>query len=350
MTRQGAVPVSRESTVALAPKQQAMSKSQKFILGVDIGGTKVEAGLVGSSGAVLLSARSPMIARGNADEGLTAVCSAIDGVLRDPRAKTVGTIGVSVPGWVDSRRGTVVSATNLPCWWNYPLAQKIEERYGFPVRLANDANAAALAESMWGAGAGCENMFYVSLGTGIGAGMVLRGELFAGTTGAAGEGGHMTIDLYGPKCGCGKRGCIEMYSSGTAVARHARAEIAKSRSRGKKILRLAGGAIEGVTAETVSNAALAGDSFANEILETAADHLAIWFGGIVDLLEPERIVVGGGFAKVMMRYAPRIRKTLRVWAINPNRKRARIVKAHFQAQSALVGAAALWLPRTDTRK
>ena len=118
MTRQGAVPVSRESTVALAPKQQAMSKSQKFILGVDIGGTKVEAGLVGSSGAVLLSARSPMIARGNADEGLTAVCLAIDGVLRDPRAKTVGTIGVSVPGWVDSRRGTVVSATNLPCWWN----------------------------------------------------------------------------------------------------------------------------------------------------------------------------------------------------------------------------------------
>ena len=109
-------------------------------------------------------------------------------------------------------------------------------------------------------------------------------------------------------------------------------------------------AIEGVTAETVSNAALAGDSFANEILETAADHLAIWFGGIVDLLEPERIVVGGGFAKVMMRYAPRIHKTLRVWAINPNRKRARIVKAHFQAQSALVGAAALWLPRTDTRK
>lgn len=327
-----------------------MRKFKKFILGADIGGTKVEAGVAGSNGAVLISARSPMIARGSASEGLSAVCSAIDGVLRDPRAKTARAIGISVPGWVDSRRGTVVSATNLPCWRNYPLAKKIERRYGLPVRLANDANAAALAESMWGAGAGCENMFYASLGTGIGAGMVLRGELFAGTTGAAGEGGHMTIDLRGPKCGCGKRGCIEMYSSGTAVARNARAAIAKSRPRGKSILRFAGGAIEDVSAEAVSNAALAGDSLANKILEDAADHLAIWFGGVIDLLEPERIVVGGGFGRVMMRYAPRMRRVLRVWAINPNRKRVRIVKAHFQAQSALVGAAALWFPRSKNSK
>jgi glucokinase len=331
-------------------KPQIMRKSNEFILGVDIGGTKVEAGLVGSNGAFLISARSPMVARGTAGEGLAAVCTAIDGVLREPRGKMVRAIGISVPGWVDSRRGMVVNATNLPCWRNYPLAKKIEKRYDLPVRLANDANAAALAESTWGAGAGRENIFYASLGTGIGAGMVLRGELYGGTTGAAGEGGHMTIDVHGPLCGCGKRGCIEMYSSGTAVARNARAAMASSRNRARKILRLAGGAIENVTGETVSAAARAGDALANELLEAAADSLGIWFGGIIDLLEPEMIVVGGGFGRVMMGYERRIRNLLKIWAINPNRKSVKIVNAHFQAQSALVGAAALWLARAQTSK
>jgi predicted NBD/HSP70 family sugar kinase len=105
-----------------------------------------------------------------------------------------------------------------------------------------------------------------------------------------------------------------------------------------------------VTAETVSQAASAGDRFAIEILEDAADHLAVWLGGVIDLLEPERIVIGGGFGRVMMGYAPRLRKLLSVWAIHPNRKRVRIVKAHFQAQSALAGAAALWFSRTGAAK
>ncbi len=160
----------------------------------------------------------------------------------------------------------------------------------------------------------------------------------------------MTIDVHGPLCGCGKRGCIEMYSSGTAVARNARAAMASSRNRARKILRLAGGAIENVTGETVSAAARAGDALANELLEAAADSLGIWFGGIIDLLEPEMIVVGGGFGRVMMGYERRIRNLLKIWAINPNRKSVKIVNAHFQAQSALVGAAALWLARAQTSK
>ena len=242
-----------------------MHKSKDPILGVDIGGTKVEAGLVSAKGEVLLSARSPMVARDSAAHGLRSVFTAIDELTRDPRAKKAKAIGVSVPGSVDSNRGAVLDATNLPCWVNYPLARKIQKRYGLPVRLANDANAASLAESAWGAGAGYENMFYVTLGTGIGTGMVLTGELFAGTTGAAGEGGHITMDASGPVCGCGKRGCIEMYASGTAVGRQGRERASENPVAGARILAMADGAVDRVTAEIVTEAASQGDPLANEI-------------------------------------------------------------------------------------
>ncbi len=320
-----------------------MPKQQNLILGVDIGGTKVEAGLVASSGEVLISQRVPMAARSSEKEGLKSVFAAIDALRRDPRARQAKAIGIAVPGWVDSNRGLVVDATNLPCWKQYPLARKVGNRYRLPARLANDANAAALAESAWGAGAGYRHMFYVALGTGIGVGMILNGELFAGTTGAAGEGGHMTIDLAGPLCGCGKRGCVEVYASGTAVGRQARERASENPVAGARMLASAGGAVDKLTAEIVTRAADDGDPLAQEILQSSADRLAIWLGGIIDLLEPEVIVIGGGFGRVMMRYAPRMRDKLKTWAINPNRKRVKIVNAHFRSQSALVGAAALWL-------
>jgi glucokinase len=320
-----------------------MPKKQHLILGVDIGGTKVEAGLVTPRGEVLLSARVPMSARGSEKDGLKSVFAVIDTLRRDPRARHAKAIGIAVPGWVDSNLGLVVDATNLPCWKRYPLARKVGAHYKLPARLANDANAAALAESAWGAGAGYKHMFYVTLGTGIGVGMVLNGALFAGTTGMAGEGGHMTIDIAGPQCGCGKRGCVEVYASGTAVGRQARERASENPVAGARMLAASGGAVDKLTAEIVVNAADDGDPLAQEILQSSADRLAIWLGGIIDLLEPEVIVIGGGFGRVMMRYAPRIRDKLKTWAINPNRKRVKIVNAHFRSQSALVGAAALWL-------
>ena len=206
------------------------------------------------------------------------------------------------PDGSNSNRGVVVNATNLAVLEsNYPLARKVGTHYRKPTRLANDGNAASLAEFTWGAGRGAKNIFYVTLGTGIGAGMVLNGALFAGATGAAGEGGHVTIDANGPKCGCGKRGCIEMYASGTAVARQARERIAENPVAGARMFAMAGRSLDLVTAEIVSEAASGNDVLANDILHHAADALAIWLGGIVDLLEPEVIVIGGGFGRVMMR-------------------------------------------------
>ncbi len=314
-----------------------------LVLGVDIGGTKVAVGLVNSRGQIRRAARAPMIARGSAEHGFRAVLHAIDSVMPQSRTAGVRAIGVCAPGWVESEKGVLLSATNLPCWRNFPLAQKIEKHYGLPTRLTNDASAAALAEAKWGAGAGHESIFYVSLGTGIGTAIVRDGEIYRGPAGGGCEGGHMTINFSGPLCGCGKRGCIEMYASGTAISRRARGLLRSTRNKHSRMLKMAGGKISDVTAETVSKAERAGDKLAMQVLQEASDHLAIWLGSIIDLLGPEVIVMGGGIGRVITAFRARMRRTLETWAINPGARRVPILNARYGAQSALAGAAALWL-------
>ncbi|HLX75029.1 MAG TPA: ROK family protein [Terriglobales bacterium] len=316
---------------------------QNVVLGVDIGGTKVAAGLINAAGEVLFTARRRMLVKKSAEDGLRSVTEAIEAVLSNRRARAVTGIGISVPGWVDSQRGVLLSATNIACWRNYPLAEKIQQRYKLPTRLANDANVAALAEAVWGAGVGYRNLFYVSLGTGIGTGLVLQDRLYYGRTGAAGEGGHMTIDFHGPQCACGKRGCIEMYASGSAIG--ARARHLVGHSPRTRILELAEGKTAAITSEIVGRAALDGDALANEILREAADYLSIWLGDIIDLLEPEVIVIGGGLGELMGSFFNYIRSRLETSSISPSRQQIPILSALYGAESSLVGSAALCLPR-----
>ena len=316
---------------------------------MDIGGTKVAVGLVNSRGQIRHAARAPMVARGNAEDGFRAVLQAMDGLMRHARAARVRAIGVCVPGWVDSERGVLLSATNLPCWNNFPLARKLEKHYGLPTRLTNDASAAALAEAKWGAGAKYESIFYVSLGTGIGTAIVREGEIYHGRPGGSCEGGHTSINFSGPLCGCGKRGCIEAYASGTAISARARRLLRQQRNNHSLILKMAGENISNVTTETVSQAARSGDSLAAQILEEAADHLAIWLGNMIDLLEPEVIILGGGIGRMMASYQARMRRTMRTWAINPGAHRIPVLNARFGPQSALAGAAAQWFASKHRR-
>jgi glucokinase len=324
-----------------------MAKTTKVMMGVDIGGTKIAAGLVNSEGKILYSAHFRMVARKSAEEGFRAVRNAIDNVLRATAGHKASAIGVSVPGWVDSPQGVVLGATNLPCWRDFPLVQEIVACYGLPTHLANDANAAALAEAAWGAGAGYRNVFYVTLGTGIGTALVLQHRIYQGRTGVAGEGGHMTINFRGPRCGCGKRGCIETYVSGTAIARQARERLGKRKGRRSHRGTFGDNDIASITAETVAKAAAAGNQLAREILGEAADHFAIWLGGIIDLLEPDVIVVGGGIGSLMTSMLSRIQSRLNVWAVNPRQQQIPIVNASYGPESGLVGAAALCLSRAQ---
>lgn len=318
--------------------------AQELLLGVDIGGTKVAAGLVDGSGAILQQARAPMAGCGEASAGLAAVISAVqavgekfDGQARMPGA-AVG-IGICAPGPLDPNRGVVINPPNLPCWRNYPLADEVAKVFRVPVKVDNDGNAAALAEARWGAGRGYRNVFYATIGTGIGTGIVFDGRIYHGRTGAAAEGGHVSIDYRGPRCGCGKPGCIEALAAGPAIVRRARAKLSEGRK--SRILELAGGQIEGVSSEMVGHAFAEGDALAREVLLETVDLLALWLGNMVDLLEPDVIVIGGGVATMLSALLDEIRKRLPACCINSRCGEIPLLMAHYGGDAGIAGGAAL---------
>ncbi len=218
--------VARLAFVAQLRVSSMVRMAEQHFIGVDVGGTKVAAGLVNSSGEITHRVQVPMRSYGREPPGLAAVTSAIDSVraAANPGPKSPGLIsgiGICAPGPLDPRTGIVINPPNLPAWRNFPLADLISKAYRLPVRVDNDGNAAALAEALWGAGHGYRNVFCATIGTGIGTGIMFDGRIYHGRTGAAAEGGHISIDYRGPRCGCGKLGCIEALASGPAIARRA---------------------------------------------------------------------------------------------------------------------------------
>ena len=188
------------------------------VLGVDIGGTKVAAGPVNEGGEILYKVRVSMVADRTAANAMTCVHEAIQSALQST-PEPVRAIGISSPGPLDPKRGIILKTPNLPCWQDFPIREEVEQKYGLPTRLENDANAAGLAEAIWGAGLAYDSIFYATVGTGVGTGIIQNKHIFHGRTGAAAEGGHMTIDYNAPvRCGCGKKGCVESMVSGPAIA------------------------------------------------------------------------------------------------------------------------------------
>src|SRR5580658_8980483 len=316
------------------------SKRGDVILGVDIGGTKVAVGLVDRDGKILTQGRKPMVANGTAEAAFQAVTSAIDS-MSESAAPGGGfqSIGICAPGPLDPETGVVLNPPNLPCWRNFPLAEKIAAVYDVPVKVDNDANAAALAETRWGAARGFRYVFYATIGTGIGTGIVFDGRIYHGNTGSAGEGGHVSIDYRGPLCPCGKRGCIEVLAAGPAIGARARAKLgAGSKSM---ILDLAKGDVAAVTSELVGKAYAAGDVLAREILEETVDVLVPWLGNIVDLLDPDVLVMGGGVAAMLQPFFAEIKNRLPAWCVNPRASEIPLRMAYYGADAGIAGGAAL---------
>ena len=317
-----------------------------FAIGVDVGGSKVAAGLVDGRGEILWQTRVAMVSNGTASEGLSAVVSAIDSLCAscsiDPKtnAQLLG-IGICAPGPLDPKNGVIVNPPNLPCWRNFPLAAEIANIYRVPVRVENDANAAALAEAQWGAGSGYANVFYATIGTGIGTGIVLDGRIYHGRTGAAGEGGHVSVDYQGAKCGCGKRGCIEIFAAGPAIARRARAKFSEGLNRRSPVLELAGGDVEAITSETIGQAYKAGDPLATEVLRETIVFLSHWLGNIVDLLEPDVMVIGGGVASMLSPFLDEIKNQLPGCCVNSRCQEIPLVIARYGADAGIAGGGAL---------
>ncbi len=322
-----------------------VSLAASCTLGVDIGGTKVAAGLVDSSGEILYQTRVPMVANQDAAAGLCAVEAAIRAVFAERQEETaparLAGIGVCSPGPLDPRSGVVINPPNLPCWRNFPLAAELHRIFKMPVHVDNDANAAGLAEAIWGEAKGFRYVFYATLGTGIGTGIIFDRQIYYGRTGCAGEGGHMTVDYQGAQCGCGKRGCIEAVAAGPAIAERARKKLAEPRPSKSKIAELAGGDPARVTAEIVGEAFRKGDALASEVLLETADLLAVWLGDIINLLEPDVIVFGGGVAAMMSAFFGHIRAQMPRWSYNQRCQEIPLLLGRYVADAGIAGAAAL---------
>lgn len=339
-----AKPTKKKLHARKRPRARNADHFETLVIGVDIGGTKVAAGIVNcATGEIHEQTRTPMAASGSAEDGLAAVTAAIEQLLRGaaPEARKVRAIGLCAPGPLDPRTGVIINPPNVPCWRNYPLAERVSKSYRLPVRLDNDANAGALAETIWGAGRGYQNVFYGTIGTGIGTGIVLNGKILHGRTGAAGEGGHVSIDFRGVKCACGKRGCIEALASGPAIARAARA-VLETQPRDSGILfALCNGNSADVTCEMVGQAFTKGDRIARDVLNQTIEYLAHWLGNIIDLLEPETIVMGGGVSTMLEPFLKQISERLPGCCENQRACEIPIVPARFGENAGIAGAAAL---------
>jgi len=286
-------------------------------IGVDIGGTKVAAGLVDAEGRILHRAEFPMYVLGSAEQAMECVRSAICKVLDEARKNgaTVGSIGVASPGPLALPEGVVVSSPNLPCWRNFRLGDAIRAEYRMTTIIDNDANAAGLAEALWGAGAEYASIFCATIGTGIGTALVLNKQLYYGHTAVAPEGGHMTIDLHAAvHCDCGKRGCLEGMASGPSMARRARERLSGSKSYDAALW---GSDLAQINPRVIAAAWRAGDPVATDILRETCDLYAVWLGNVIDLVEPAAIVIGGGLSSLFSEWFDYICKILPSCSIVP---------------------------------
>ena len=308
-------------------------------IGVDVGGTKILAGTVPDDGVIQASARRPT-PRQNADDVLSQVADVVAELAAGSDEPIVG-VGVGVAGLVDASRSQVYFAPNLR-WSQVPVREVLQSATGLPVVVENDGNIAAWGEYRFGAGRGTADMVLVTVGTGIGGGIVLGGSLFRGAHGAAGEIGHINSVPDGRACGCGRGGCWEQYASGNALVREARDLAAERRAEAGLLLSLGDGTPEGVQGPEITEAALAGDPVARE----AFARVGVWLGrGLADLaavLDPAVFVIGGGVSESGDLLLASARSTLTEKIIGQGNRPAPEVRIAELANSAgVVGAADL---------
>jgi glucokinase len=320
----------------------------QLIVAIDIGGTKIAGGLVNQKGHLV---GETLTVPTRAGEGMRTsfgqVLRVIERLIRRAGGKDeLGGIGLCAPGPVNPWAGLVLNPPNLPGWINLPLAKKIEDRFGLPAKVENDANAAGLAEAIFGAGVGYRHVFYVTVSTGIGTGIILNRKVYHGKNGVAGEGGHVSIDYRSPyRCGCGTLGCIEALAAGPGMARRARVFLEQDHGAASLLRDMCGGHLSRISPRMIEEARANGDPVAKAVVDESGFYLGVWLAGMITVLDPEAIVIGGGVSLIGKPLFDKISETIPKYTINREfAAKTPILPAKLQRNVGVLGAAALLLP------
>ncbi len=318
----------------------------QLIIGIDVGGTKVAGGLVTQKGRLVESQIVPTYADKGFRTSYAQIIRLIGRLLRAAGgASNVKGIGICAPGPLNPKTGVVLNPPNLPGWRNIQLARQVTMEFGLPARVENDANAAGLAEVLFGAAVGYKDVFYVTVSTGIGTGIIIDRKIYHGKNGIAGEGGHVSIDFHSPyRCGCGTYGCIEALAAGPGMARRARVMLEQEHSPRSVLRELAGGHSEQITPLIIQQAAHQGDRIAKAVLDETGFYLGVWLAGMITLFDPEAIVIGGGVSRVGKPLFDKIRETIPSHTINGFAAKTLILPAKLHTNVGVYGAASVFLP------
>ncbi len=321
------------------------SPREQYIIGVDLGGTNIVAGAMTADGTRHLAMRSIPTNSFVGDEGVAdRIVGLVEGVILDSMEQTdcarrdfIG-IGVGAPGPLDRERGIVLVAPNLG-WKDFPLAQRIQARLNLPTTLDNDANCATFGEWWQGAARGGRNVVGITIGTGIGGGLIINGALYHGSSDMAGEIGHTTIDLNGRHCKCGNYGCLEAYASAPAIATRAREVLVREEGE-SAIPAMVEGNFDNITARVVYDAAKLGDPIASEIVKDTARYLGAGVANLLNIFNPDIVVLAGGVAEAGDALFVPLRAEVRRRAFSPAVNAMRIVPGELPGTAGVVGAVA----------
>ncbi|MEY9963678.1 glucokinase [Streptacidiphilus sp. MAP12-16] len=302
-------------------------------IGVDVGGTKIAAGVVDENGEILARTRVPTPA-----DPQWAVGAIADAIKELQAQHEITAVGVGAPGYIDRARSTVLMAPNIN-WENEPLKARIEDLVLLPTVIENDANAAAWGEFRFGAAAPHNDMIMITVGTGIGGGIVLDGRMYRGSFGVAGEIGHLNMVPDGLPCGCGSKGCWEQYASGRALRRYGRERAAVEPVLAKRLLELNEGIADTITGSQITQAAEEGDPLALEVYDELADWLGRGMSDLASLFDPAVFVLGGGVSDSGSLLLDPVAKAFEKFLIGGvHRPRAEVVLASLGSAAGIVGA------------
>jgi glucokinase len=319
-------------------------KRQRYILGVDLGGTNIVAGAMPEDGSREIAMRSePTLADEGADAVVNRIASMIEKVIAQTISETGAVrgdfagVGIGSPGPLDREKGIVIVTPNLG-WRNFPLRDEVASRVGLPASLDNDANCATLGEWWCGAAKGGRHVVGLTIGTGIGGGLILDGRLFHGASDVAGEIGHTTIDSTGRRCKCGNYGCLEAYASGPAIAERAREALGGGEP--STLLELVGGDLTRITAQLVYEASKQDDDVARQVVRETANFLGAGVANLLNIFNPDVVVIAGGVTQAGEPLFEPLRAEVRRRAFRPAVDACRIVPGTLKGSAGVVGAVA----------